>query len=522
MRSIVLLLPLILLSCRARSADPLPARVWQLQDYNMGHIERMMDLAAGAKINRVQLSHNIVMNVEEPLGNPKLVKDINTICDWAHAKDIKVDMWTHELSGIPKDLQKDGKADLDNPKLWEFVRGKYDKLFALCPNLDGLVLTMQETAMSIYHEKSVSSAKPPEKRVAELIDNLASICRPRGKNLFVRTFSYEPEELRYIQEGLKLSKSDIFVMTKCVPHDWQPYYPYNPAIGDVGGKPQVVEFDLGHEFTGLSTVPYINIDYLKNRLDYAIRKNAIGAVIRVERLKWHAMDTPNQADIYIFTRMLLDPTADPHKLYKEWLAKRYGEKAVPHLYSAFMRTQEIVDKTLFTLGFWITNHSLLPSYEYADGSLHKRTTAKWDQSYEKTEQELFNPTPATIAKIDAEKDAALTLVSKSIRDIEKAKPFLEPEDYVDLSDLFQREKAMVIVWKAATDVIFGIDVYKSTKSESDRKFLESAASRLTKVTKENETHLIKLASDYTDPNRTRNVDAARGLVEAANRIVADN
>ena len=521
MRIIVEALLLTLLLCSLLSAEPLPMRVWQFQDYNMDHIKRLVGMAADAGVNRIQISHQIVMNVEEPLGSPQRVKDINTICDWAHAKGIKVDMWTHELNSVPKVLLKDGKADLDNPKIWEFVRGKYDKLFALCPTLDGLVLTMQETAMSIYHEKSVTSAKPPEQRVAEMINSLSAVCAPRGKDLFIRTFSYEPEELRYIQGGLKLCKADVVVMTKCVPHDWQPYYPHNPAIGDVGGKPQVVEFDLGHEFTGLSTIPYINIDYLKNRLDYAVAKKATGAVIRVERLKWRAVDTPNQADIDVFTQMLLDPSADPHKLYKQWLEKRYGKEAVPYLYSAFMRTQEIVDKGLYALGFWMTNHSMLPRYDYAEGSLRRRSTAKWDPAYKPIEQELYNPTTETITKIDAEKDAALKLVNESIRDLEKAKPFLKAKDYAHLSDTFQREKAMVIVWEAATDVIFGIDIRKATKSESDRKYLNHAADRLAKVTAENKTHLINMAADYSEPKRTRNVDEARRLVDLARATVGE-
>lgn len=289
-------LPLLLMASSVQ-AEPLAMRVWQFQDYNMEHIKRQVDLAAENNINRIQLSHEIVMDVEEPLGNPQLVKDINTICGWAHAKGIEVDMWTHELNGIPKELQQDGKANLDDPKIWEFVTSKYDKLFKLCPDLDGLVLTMQETAMSIYHENSVVSSIAPEKRVAKLIDDLGKVCKTFKKDYFVRTFSYEPAELEYIMKGLALCESDPIVMTKCVPHDWQPYYPNNPAIGNVGGKRQIVEFDLGNEFTGLATVPYIELDQLKKRLDYDLAKNVSGAVLRLERLKWRSLWQSSQAGL---------------------------------------------------------------------------------------------------------------------------------------------------------------------------------------------------------------------------------
>lgn len=506
-----------LLLAGAASADSLPLRVWQFQDYNMDHIKRLIDMAAEQHVNRIQLSHNIVMDVEHPLGNPQLVRDINTICQWADAKNIKVDMWTHELNGIPKDLRVNGKVDLDAPELWDFIRGKYRKLFDMCPDLDGLVLSMKETAMSIYDERSVESSISPEKRVAKLIDQMGSVCKSFNKQFFVRTFSYEPHELQFIKQGIIEAQCDFVVMSKCVPHDWQPYYPHNPIIGDVGGKPQIVEFDLGYEFLGLSTIPYINIDYLKMRLDHGVSRNILGAVLRIERLGWRAVDTPNQANIDVFTKMLLNPSADPHELYKQWLADRYGEQAVPHLFSAFMRTYDIVNKGYFVLGYWVTNHSKLPTYDYATKSLGRRTTAKWDPSTKPTQDELWNPTRQTIAKINAEKDEALALVNESIADIEKAKPFLSEKDYADLADLFQREKAMVVVWKAGMDIIFGVQVYQSTKSEDDKAFLLDAADRLEKLAAENKQHLVNMAADYGSPQRVENFYRANELVKLARK-----
>ncbi len=521
MPTAIMLVLLTLVACSV-SAAPLPIRVWQFQDYNMDHIRRLVDMAADQRINRIQISHEIVMDVEEPLGNPQLVKDINTICEWAHAKNIKVDMWTHELNGIPKELMKDGKADLDDPKLWEFIKSKYDKLFNLCPGLDGLVLTMHETAIKIYQDGAVASSVTPEERVAKLIDSMNDVCKSFGKEFYVRTFSYEPKELDWLLGGIRQCKSDFVVMTKCCPHDWQPYYPFNPAIGNVGGKRQVVEFDLGHEFTGLSTIPYINLNYLKKHLDYDLSKGIVGAVLRVERLKWRATDTPNQAVIDVFSKMLLNPSVDPHKLYQNWLADRYGEAAMPDVYSAFMRTEEILNKGMYVLGYWVTNHSRLPDYGYATGSLRRRTTAKWDPSTKDIEKILHNPTSETIRRIVAEKDEALALVEQSIADIERAKPKLKPEDYAQLSDLFARMKAMVVVWKPAMEVIFGVDVYRATKAESDRRALADAADRLERAANENRVHLVNMAADYANPTRTENYDRAMGLVQQARELVSQS
>ncbi len=515
----LLMFSLLLLTTTA-PAKPLDIRCWQLQDYDMEHIKRLIDMAADAKVNRIQLSHDIVMDVEQILEQPQRAADVNTICKWAHEKNIKVDVWTHELNGIPKELMVDDRVDLDNPAVWEFVKTKYDRLYKLCPGIDGLVLTMHETQQSVYSDTKVSSSISPQRRVAKLIDEVGSICAGFGKDLIVRTFAYEPPQLWYIVKGLKLCKADIIVMSKCVPHDWHPFYPFNPALGNVGGKRQIVEFDLGNEYTGLSTIPYIDIDYVKKYLDYAVKQGVAGAVYRVERLAWRAVDTPNQAVIDISTKLLLDPEADHHTLYRQWLAAKYGKPAVEPLFSAFMRTQEIVSKSMYVLGHGSMNHSTLPSFSYLSNPYRRGARGRWDSTFLTIQEELLNPTLATMDKIYAEKDEALRLINASISDIERAKPHLKPADYVKLRDLFEREKAMVLVWKPAMGVIYGVYVYDLDPSDQARAHLLKAADELEKVAKQNERYLIDMASDYKNPANPRNVETAMGLVQLAREKAA--
>ncbi|MCX6100523.1 MAG: hypothetical protein NTV92_03720, partial [Candidatus Bipolaricaulota bacterium] len=166
---------------------------------------------------------------------------------------------------MPQEFVKQGRIDLNNPRTWDAVQSKYVKLIEVCPSIDGIVLSMMEGSTVIYGPKVLSDKSPPE-RVAQLIDTVYQVCKQHHKELFARTFAYNPAELRAIQEGIKLCKADVIAMPKCVPHDWQPFYPYSPDIGDVGGKRQVVEFDLGHEFTGLSRIPYVMLDYVKRHI----------------------------------------------------------------------------------------------------------------------------------------------------------------------------------------------------------------------------------------------------------------
>lgn len=512
-----LLTALLLTLATPALAKPLPLRAWEFQDYNMPHIRRMIDLAADRHINRIHLSHEILMYATAPVSDPQLAKDINEICDRAHARGIRVDVWCRELSDIPERFVRNGKIDLNDPDTWEAIRHKYVDLLEVCPGIDGIVLTMSEGSVGIWYDTKVTSDLPAEERMAKLIDTIGEVCEEQHKELYVRSFAYTPGDIRVIQEGIKRAKCDVIAMPKCVPHDWQPFYPFSPEIGDTNGKRQVIEFDLGHEFTGLSRIPYINIDYVKRHLDYDISKGADGAVFRVERGKWWAVDTPNQAVIDVASTLLVDPDADPHKLYRWWLEDLYPARAVPHLYSAFMRTPEIVEKGLFVLGSWVSDHSRLPAYSYAKSHLKENSVARWDASdhWKAVERELLNPTPATIRKIDEEKNEALRLTDASIADVEKAKPYLDRSDYAQMLDLFRRERAMVEVWKAAMDVIFGIDIYAATHSPSDRAYLSGAADTLESVTSRNQQYLIDMLADYSDERPTTNVDRAVGLVKQA-------
>ena len=98
---------------------------------------------------------------------------------------------------------------------------------------------------------------------------------------------------------------------------------------------------------------------------------------------------------------------------------------------------------------------------------------------------------------------------------------LVPKDYDYLADLFHRTKTMVAVCKTAMEVSFGIDIFKSIKTEENRLFLAKAADRLVKAAEENKRHLINIAYDYTKHNRTENNDRAFELAELARKVLRE-
>ena len=434
----------------------LEERIWQLHDYDMAHIEHVIGLAPTYGANRIQLSHGIVMFAEEVLEHESRVQHFDLICEAAHANGLAVDMWTHELNGVPDEYRPEGVVDFDNPGLWAWLTDKYERLFAVAPDLDGLVLTFHETAVSVYDDSRTRSALPKPQRVAKLIDAVAEVCNARGKRLYVRTFAYRPHELHVIRDGIIAAKSDFTVMSKEVPHDWQPYYPPNPLLGDVGGRRQVVEMDPGAEYYGQSRVLYCAPEYMKMRLCYAIEKGVVGAVARIERYNNHILDTPNEVNLYTLKRLWEDPSADTEEIWLTWARAEYGEKGAPYAVSALARTDDIINIVFFPVGFWLSGHSRLPGLGEIDHLMATHSTTKWltEPDWVEMEKRINNPDPDLLKRVWDDYERAIAMCEESLADIARAKPLISKAKHGELLYYLSYVKDVAGIWQSHFDCYF--------------------------------------------------------------------
>jgi hypothetical protein len=459
--------------------EPLAHRSWQFHDPDWDHLQKAIPRAAAEGMNRIQLSHQIVMDAEElweGSGHEKRLERVGQAIDLAHENGLKVDMWTHELSGLPKDRFREGDRGKPvlSPELWKWVEDKYEHLFKLVPALDGVVLTFAETDHKVYGDGVVSDLTPPQ-RVARLIEVMGDVCRQRDKLLIVRTFVYEPAEIAFLHEALSRIAADtppdghIIVMTKCVPHDWTPYYPFNPLLGEVAGLPQVVEIDLGQEFTGQSRILHGEVGYVKRVLDHARAKGVIGAVARVERGTNHALGTPNEVNLHAFGRLLHDGSLSEDALWREWVVGRYGQAAAPHVIRALRRTFDITNLTYFPLEYWIVNHSRVPDWGYAYGHITSRQNAKWIPSPKqlRARDELLRPTPDTLVRIAHEKDLAARLSELSLADLEKAAPHLADEDVRELRRYLELGRDNVEAFRRHNLAMFAVLCHQARAEAGD-------------------------------------------------------
>jgi hypothetical protein len=113
------------------------------------------------------------------------------------------------------------------------------------------------------------------------------------------------------------------------------------------------------------------------------------------------------------------------------------------------------------LQFWITNHSALPNFNYAEDHLHARTMAKWypnEPKYKELEDRLLRPDPGLLEAILAEKDAAIAMAQRSLEHLQAAKPKLKPDQYDDLYWRLALAERTAVVWKLHAEAFFGYKV----------------------------------------------------------------
>ncbi len=439
----------IVLCGAAAGAQVLEHRAWQLQSREWDVIKNEIPMAAEMGMNRIQLSHAIIMDAEELWDDFMSSWRLNFVRDLiklSHDNDLKVDIWVHEFSGVPKKFVEDGRLVIQ-PDLWKWLRAKYKKVFKLIPEVDGLVLTFAETEYELYNSETVDAGGDVLDSFLKTVDVIAGVCEENGKTLIVRTFIHRPEELEILQRAVHRiavelkHRKNIIIMSKAVPHDWIPYYPYSTALGNTEGLPQIVELDQGEEYTAMNWVLHAEVEYIKNAMDYAREKGVIGAVSRIERYNNYAIGCPNEVNVYAFSRLLHDPSLTTGQIWNEWAVKRYGEKAAPYVISAMRRTFDITNIIIYPIGQWINNHSSMSNWGYAYSHLMDyggTTVARWIPGpyHMKNYHEAIRPDRDIFIKVSHEKDLARKLLAESVRDLESAKPFLSGDDYGEFDYYF--------------------------------------------------------------------------------------
>jgi hypothetical protein len=421
-----------------------------------------MKLARQYDVNTVVFSHDMLGYASELVDGSSRGATLTQLAKAAHAEKLKAWIWVREFQDVPQRFLSNGVVQLDRPGFWEWLANRYDQVFSKYPDFDGLMLTFDETPYRVFDRKKAQSALSMPDRFAKVMNTLDAVAVRYNKDFIVRSFVYEPEEMQWFKEGYAKTGSHVVIQTKCEPHDWDPFYPNDPPIGVFPGRKQIIEFDGSSEFFGKNRIPYTQPEYFERRWRYELSKPGVaGYNLRLDHGGYDALHTPDEINVYAMSRFTADQKITAEDVWKEWTVNHYGKEAAAEVELALKPSFDVVNQSFYALQFWITNHSALPNYKYAEEHLHIRTMAEWypsEPKYKKLEERLLSPDPQLLEEVLAEKDSAIAMAETSLRHLQNAKPNLTPAQYDDLYWRLALLERAAIIWKLHAEAFFGYKV----------------------------------------------------------------
>jgi hypothetical protein len=465
--------------CRVASAAPFTVSGWQIHKNDEAHINRMIDLAAKHGVNHMQLSHDIIMYIEDITKDPARAAVINRAAQRARQKGIGIFVWSHEFNtdDMLVCLDPDSKQ---GRAFWKKRQDAYRKALAQTPDIAGIILSFGSShpdPWSLMCSCSWCAKHDNADRVSLILNKIGDVVIDEfGMTLYARTFIHTPEELDWMGQALRNTppRPGLAVMTKCVPQDWEPFYPHNPLIGNVGGHPQIIEMDLAGEYWGRSKLLVDLTDYLQYRMRHARDKGAAGFVVRTERGADSLLGAPNEINLFAYEKLFDNPDADADEIRLEFIKSHYGldpeSQDAKALLEIHKLSFDVTMKMYYVLGFWaLEKGSDLTESATFPALLRGRSIALYDPSFEQRYQKLDNIDEDTFLKIMFEKQEAAMQSSANLDALE-AIGSLKTEHARALRTVLENHERATRVWLVANGALWSAYMYKKTGQDKHREW----------------------------------------------------
>ncbi len=300
----------------------LPRCGWVLLSYDMPYLREVIRQAPLYHVNHIQLSHDIMMYVYQPVENTTLRANLNELIDLAHAYGITdVTVWTHEFGthNLPANCRwTDGRVDGDNSDTWVWTQSNYDQLFSTaCPELDGVVVTFSENeGCDVWDSACFKfTGTTPQTRGAEavqkVIETVQASCHTNVKTCYARTWAGANQW--DVSNGIVLTgDKTTWMMSKNVGGaggtDWWDMDSHLDCIGSVAddGYNEMIEFDLCGEYLGRGHYTFVTTSYLKDHYwNWAYTHGVRGGMVaRIDREGSLTYFTANRIGLYALDQIM--------------------------------------------------------------------------------------------------------------------------------------------------------------------------------------------------------------------------
>ncbi|MHB9070865.1 MAG: hypothetical protein ACYC54_10925 [Sedimentisphaerales bacterium] len=386
------------------------------------------------------------------------------------------------ISCYPELLDADGKF------FWQMLDDQVTELFQNAPNLDGLDVYLFESNFKI---DNLSGASTYADKLVKLFSIISQACKRLSKTFSIMCFAHTGYENKVVRTALsRLPANDHFMVrhftNSC---DYHPYMPPNENIGKVGGHFESLEIDCAGEYWGQGRIPCCYLPYISERLAAAVRSSPKlhDVVCRVNWEWGEVFDTPNESNLYAVHKLIKKPQLTAEQLLGMWAMDKYGDKAAGLVASALSRTFEAAGKIFYMLGFWVSDHSEVPSLQYAYEHLIGYGVERVQREPETASLfiELLHPTEKTVQRVLAEKDQASDICRQSLNDIELAKVHLSQSDYLQLRSYFELELNCTRIWQLFAELLVRRQMYVNGDC-SQREIVQTHLRELAQVADETE------------------------------------
>lgn len=527
---------MLCISCSESERKNESVRGWSILTENPEEIRKVINKVQEYDINHLQLSHNIIMDLNE-VKDPEKRNLVNSLIDEAHKGGVKeVTVWDHALYHLdyyPETFKTGpkGTINLDNPGFWTWLRQDYRDMIHLIPRIDGLILTFIETGARAELQYS-QTLKSAAEKLAVVINNIADVViGEMNKKLYIRTFAYDSKEYEVIINCVEYLKYDeIILMMKETPHDFFLTHPDNMFAGTID-RPTIIEFDVGNEFNGQGVIANTWPEHVLKRWESLKgRKNIIGYVARTDRFgNTSVMGNPSEILLYALKRYTEDTTVNEETIYDEFISSEYGQEALPWLKEAFKGSYDIITSSLYTLGTNTANHSGL-NFDTYPSSYARHVSGKWrdppvvyvkhgvNKSFHYWKDIVEHMAPKKFKKPKGQLEAEVSYVlennwvtteeqmdeeflnymlkekkfgvekaSEALSNIKKAEPHLSTDKYEIIYHTFYRTLLTARLYEAVTKAYFGYRIYargEAYRTETLKKIIKEGLAGMKRVVKE--------------------------------------
>lgn len=465
---------------------------WIILSGDSSQIFNTLKEARKYDVNHIQFSHNLIMNIDDLLrDSPEAsyrATVINKGTELAHSMGMKVYVWCHEFSVEDKSL-KEICYSPDSP-IWGQRKKAYTEGLKKIPEIDGVILMYGSSPIPPWRTTcncdwctahgltDLKSHSAQSKRIKILTEHIGShITRDMNKELYVRTFVHEPEEIIWYTNGLSEVENVAFkTMHKSPIQDWQPYNPHNASIGSIPGKDFVVENDAAGEYLGVSVLPYCAPGYYLYRLNYMKEKGGTGTVTRVGIDERSVLNTPNFINLYAVGAFNKNPKVSLNEVWDGAIGELYKEtvdkKAFPILKELFERTFFIRLKSNFVLGIWAYDKgSDFPKQLNTSQFSGRGDMPKWDKNWEFVWNSLDNPNIVTLKNVWQESTEAVESAYESLIIFPQLENLVSKSIYDDLYTRFVHQYLASKAWRAIDIYVWSSKALNNNKENQDSRKL---------------------------------------------------